>query len=181
LAVAQPTARASLNFPTLTATMTDSANRDIRFQGAIVQDDRILILRYQPSEDLPFWLIPGGGREQGETESECVAREMHEETNLIVHVERQILEVAAPEGDTYRLLRTYLCYPLAGTASPGYEPETEAADVGEITEVRWLQLHGEQDWPEDLRQDPIGYPQFREIRRILGYLIAEDQAGDDTR
>lgn len=127
----------------------------------------MLILRYEPPSDPPFWLIPGGGRELGESQTECVVREMREETNLTVRVERQILEISAPQGDTYNLLRTYLCSCLEGVASPGYEPEADAVEVGEITEVRWLRLHDDHDWPEDLRTDLISYPQISEIRRIL--------------
>lgn len=145
------------------------AEREIRFQGAVVSDHCMLMLLYRPPRGAPFWLIPGGGRESEETDQECVAREILEETHLTVRVERQILEVDAPPDGVYLRLRTYLCTPVSGSARPGYEPEDDAADVGEIAAVRWFVLRDEGSWPGDVKEDPISLSQLRGIRRALGY------------
>jgi 8-oxo-dGTP diphosphatase len=66
-----------------------------------------------------FWLLPGGGREAGESEEACVEREVREETHLEVAVERLLFEMPdIPEG-IYDRLRTYLCQVVDGEARPG--------------------------------------------------------------
>jgi 8-oxo-dGTP diphosphatase len=68
-------------------------NRHTRYQGAIVRDHHILVLKQRI---FPIgrvcWIFPGGGIEPGETEEECVKREMKEETNLDVEVKRLLLD-----------------------------------------------------------------------------------------
>lgn len=59
-------------------------SRITRFQGAIIRNDHILLVRhheYAGGHD--YWVIPGGGREEGETEQECVKREIKEETKRL--------------------------------------------------------------------------------------------------
>ncbi len=142
--------------------------RHTRYQGLIVQDDRVLLIRVkQLSTDHDFWVIPGGGIEDSETEEECIIREIQEETNLDVGVDRLVLDESLPPGEVYQRLKTYLCTPISGEASPGYEPEA-AADAS-ITEVRWFDLLDESAWDEDLRQDPFTYPTLVKLRKTLGY------------
>ena len=51
--------------------------RHTRYQGAIIKDDQILLIKHtEHASGRSFWVIPGGGREPGETEMACVAREM---------------------------------------------------------------------------------------------------------
>jgi 8-oxo-dGTP pyrophosphatase MutT (NUDIX family) len=45
-----------------------------------------------------FWLMPGGGREKGETEEACVQREVREATDLEVTVVRPLFEVSDHPG-----------------------------------------------------------------------------------
>ncbi len=45
-----------------------------------------------------FWVIPGGGLEAGESDEECVIREMREETGLEVQVEKLLIEEVLPPG-----------------------------------------------------------------------------------
>jgi len=60
--------------------------RYARYQGAIVQDDQLLLIKHRVFEDnSEFWMIPGGGREAGETEEEAVIREMHVGEPISVH------------------------------------------------------------------------------------------------
>jgi hypothetical protein len=43
-----------------------SPGRVVRYQGAILQDGHLLLLRYRnPLTQHAFWLLPGGGQETG--------------------------------------------------------------------------------------------------------------------
>ncbi len=142
--------------------------RFTRYQGAIVRDDEILLLYWQESSGVGFWLFPGGGREPGESAHEAVRREMAEETHLRVRVERLLLEMPAHERDAYDHVRTYLCRVEAGEARPGSEPELKTS--GDILAVRWFDLRNEHGWPEALRRDAITYPTLQQVRGVLGYI-----------
>ena len=144
--------------------------RHTRYQGAIVQDGRILlILHRMNATGLSYWLLPGGGLEGTESEEECVRREMMEETNLDVRIEGLILDEPDHPDSMYKRRKTYLCQPVSGTASPGYEPELEAAAAYSIAEVRWFDLRDESSWVDELAGDPYTYPQLVRLRAILGY------------
>lgn len=146
-------------------------NRIIRYQGAIVQDGQILLIRHRAHDtDKSYWLLPGGGIEASETEEECVQREMWEETNLRVSVERLLLDRPAESSAVYQRRKTFLCAVLSGIAAPGYEPEEDAAAAYGIVEVAWLDLRDESDWPGLAKSDEITYPQLQSVRRELGYL-----------
>lgn len=147
------------------------AKRDIRYQGAIVQDDHLLLIRHREHRTgKDYWLFPGGGREEGESAEACVRREMQEETTLIVKVERLLLELPATFGGPYRLRRTYLCSILSGTAAPGYEPEASAAAQYGIVEVGWFDLRNAHSWNDLVRSDKITYPQMLQVQSLLGYV-----------
>jgi 8-oxo-dGTP diphosphatase len=144
--------------------------RRVRYQGAILKDGKILLIKHrQHSTGRSYWVIPGGGIEGVESEQECVIREMKEETNLEVRIERLILDEPAHPDGAYRWRKTYLCTPVSGEASPGYEPEPEAAADYAIVEVRWFDLSDEADWGDVLKQDPFTYPQMVRLREELGY------------
>lgn len=144
--------------------------REVRYQGAIVQDDHLLLIRHREHRTgKAYWLFPGGGREAGESAEECVRREMQEETNLIVQVERLLMEQPATLGGPYRLRRTYLCTILSGTASPGYEPEADAAAHYGIVEIGWFDLRRADRWNAQVRADQITYPQMLQVQLLLGY------------
>jgi predicted dehydrogenase/ADP-ribose pyrophosphatase YjhB (NUDIX family) len=144
--------------------------RVTRYQGAIVRDDHVLLIRHEMHDGSnTYWLLPGGGREPRETRETCVKREMLEETHLKVQIERLLVdEVAHPES-MYGRRRTYLCTPVGGEAQPGSEPEPDAAAAYAIAEVAWFDLRDESGWPTLLLQDPFTYPQMRQIRAALGY------------
>lgn len=47
-------------------------------------DNAILLIEVVPASAAPFWLTPGGAVEPGETTREAAARELHEETGIMV-------------------------------------------------------------------------------------------------
>ena len=145
-------------------------SRIIRYQGAIVRHDHILLIKHREhasGED--YWVIPGGGREDGETEEECVKREVMEETHLNVAVKRLLLDEPGHPDDVYQRFKTYLCIPMAGEAYPGHEPEPEAAETYAITEVGWFDLRDQTTWGAEVITDPFTYPLLERIRAALGY------------
>ena len=146
-------------------------SRVIRYQGVVIRDDHILLVKHREhATGRSYWVIPGGGREDNETEEACVQREMLEETHLVVTIEHLLLDDTISTGD-YQRFKTYLCKVGIGDAQPGYEPETEAAQRYAITEVGWFDLHHPASWDTQIRTDPITYPLLQKIQAILGYPI----------
>ncbi len=141
--------------------------RDVRYQGAIVNDGRVLLIRHQEHDNgRTYWLFPGGGIEPGESESECVQREMREETGLDVRVDDLIFDEPYPVVGVYVRRKMYLCTPLSGEAAPGYEPEAEASAVYGIVEVRWVSTSDEAEWGP-AATDPLTGPELRLLRAFV--------------
>ena len=140
-----------------------------RYQAAIMRGSDILLIRHQEHQGgRTYWLLPGGGREAGESEEDCVRREMREETGLQVSIERLLFEHPANwSGPGYQHYKTYLCTPGDGEPQPGYEPEIEASQIYGIVEVRWVNLWDESGWDEIMRQDPITYSNLQRAREAL--------------
>ena len=66
--------------------------RSIRYQGAIIQEHHVLLLKQlEYASGRSYWQIPGGGIAPGETEEQCVEREILEETGLSVQVDALLL------------------------------------------------------------------------------------------
>jgi 8-oxo-dGTP pyrophosphatase MutT (NUDIX family) len=140
--------------------------RDCRHQAAVVRDDHVLLIRVRDhDDDRTFWLCPGGGAEGDEDGVACVQREIMEEANLTVEVERLLWEEEGG-GVIYRRARTYLCRPL-GEPSPGLEPEVEFNSS--IIDVGWFDLRSFDTWHPDILSDSITMRWVHSLRSILGY------------
>ncbi|NHJ22634.1 MAG: NUDIX hydrolase [Candidatus Lokiarchaeota archaeon] len=145
-------------------------NRTTRYQGAVILNDQILLIKQRYYKDgREYWMLPGGGREEGETEEECIKREIKEETNLDVLVEKLLLDLPGKKDNFYPFYKTYLCKPLNDNAQPGSEPELESGLDLEIVEVGWYDLHSEANWPTDRIFKRFFYPTLKKVQKILGY------------
>jgi ADP-ribose pyrophosphatase YjhB (NUDIX family) len=144
--------------------------RDIRYQGAIIREDQVLLIKHREHDTgHAYWLLPGGGREEMESEEECVRRELREETHLSVEVERLVLDEPDPSPGAYERKKTFLCRIVAGVPEPGYEPEAEASQTYAIAEVRWFDLRAPDSWDSELKKDPFTFPLLQRLRAVLGY------------
>ena len=87
--------------------------------GAFVFDgDRVLLIErgHPPGEGL--WTVPGGRQEPGETLAQAVAREVREETGLVVEVGPLACDVERI-GDGYNfVILDYLARPIGGALAP---------------------------------------------------------------
>jgi 8-oxo-dGTP pyrophosphatase MutT (NUDIX family) len=147
--------------------------RSTRYQGAIIHDHLILLLKQmEHASGRSYWQIPGGGIEPDETEEQCVQREMLEETGLHVHVHSLLLDEPSTPGAIYQRWKTYRCHILAGEARPGCEPEAVYADAYSFTEVGWFDLRQPTTWNAQLAAAPFVYSWLQRIQAALGYPVA---------
>ncbi|MGH2607840.1 MAG: NUDIX hydrolase [Tepidiformaceae bacterium] len=145
--------------------------RFCRYQAAIVrdEDDHILLIQHREhASGRAYWVVPGGGIEDGESEEACVCREAMEETNLEVEVVRLLLDEPVIDGRVYERSKTYLCRVVSGEASPGHEPEPEIAANYGIHAVGWYDLMVPESWGE-VYEDRYTGPMLMRIRSALGY------------
>jgi ADP-ribose pyrophosphatase YjhB (NUDIX family) len=134
--------------------------RHTRYQAVVMRNGSALLIRCAFRDGQTVWILPGGGREDGETEEACVVREVREETGLVVRVEQLLFDAPAePPDGTYTRWRTYLCSVIEGEAAPG-GGEGASAD---LIDVMWLTLDDVRLWPDDIRGDVFLYPQLQAI------------------
>ena len=90
--------------------------------GAVIKDrsGRLLLIRRGHEPGKGQWSIPGGRVEAGESDAEALAREVREETGLVVAVGRLIGAVRRPAGAGSVLdIRDYAASVIGGTLIPG--------------------------------------------------------------
>jgi 8-oxo-dGTP diphosphatase len=100
--------------------------------GVLVRaDGRLLLVRRGTEPARGQWSVPGGRREPGETDEAATARELHEETGLVVVVDELlgVVERHAPDGAVY-VIRDYACrLPDEAAAGPARAGD-DADEVG---------------------------------------------------
>ena len=84
-----------------------------------------------------------------------------------------VLDFPAIEGDSYANYRTFLCEIVSGEPAPGLEPECDDDIKYSITETRWFDLAEPAYWDQDLLNDPCTFSQLQEIRKALGFDLAD--------
>jgi len=108
-------------------------------------------------------MLPGGGREEDEDETTCVAREVLEECGVRIQVERLLSDVAAdPPDGTYTRWRTYQCTVISGKPRTGGGEGPNA----ELIATQWLPLN-QSLWPDDIASDVYLAPQLLAISASL--------------
>ncbi len=87
--------------------------------GIVFNKDRSQVLLVK-RRDVPVWVLPGGGIEQGENSSEAVIREVFEETGLKVEVMRKAAKYS-PVNKLARYTEIYECLSTKGYLQKGSE------------------------------------------------------------
>jgi 8-oxo-dGTP diphosphatase len=111
--------------------------------AVIFQEKTLLLILRQ---DVPIWVLPGGGIEDGETPEDAAIREVWEETGLKVKIERQIAEYTPINRLS---AKTYLfeCRTIEGTLTPSSESKKLAFFPLDNLPPNLFQVHRE--WLKD--------------------------------
>ena len=112
-------------------------SRDVRCKAVILKGRQILVIRhYNSKRNEEYWLLQGGVLEDGESEEECIIREIKEETNLDVEIKGILFDELGMGRDVYRRYITFLCEPLRYDENPGFG----SVDYRKIVELVWRPL-----------------------------------------
>ncbi len=111
-------------------------------KAIVIRDGCVLVTRNLDDVG-PFFLLPGGGQEHGETLPEALRREFMEEVGISIEVHDLVLvrdyiarnHEFADEGDVHQLELCFRCT-LLGDELPANGPNPDVWQVG----VDWLDL-----------------------------------------
>lgn len=98
-----------------------SENKRVRVRAIIIQDDKLVVM-YREFETRKFYCFPGGGILPGETEEECVIREVKEEFGITIMPIKKVYEYVNDINIEY----FYICKYVSGKFGTGdgeeYDP-----------------------------------------------------------
>lgn len=109
--------------------------------------------------------MPGGGRELGESEEECVIRELREETHLDVTVDGLLIDGPSHRHSPYGRFKIYLCSHTGGIVRP---------DGVETTDVAWFDLRSHDQMALAIVNNETTHDTLQRIRKALGDPLSWD-------
>ena len=113
----------------------------IRVGAVVERDGTLLLVRHQKPDRVPYWVLPGGRLEPGETIPECAEREISEETGLsarflgVLYVSEFLKEGRHTVDVTVKM--------AAGgneEAELGSDPEVVPGSEPTLRELRWVEV-----------------------------------------
>lgn len=111
----------------------------VRVAAVVARENRLLLVRHQKPDRAPYWVLPGGRLEPGETIPACAAREVDEETGLraafsgVLYVGEFLREGRHTIDVTVRMIPDD-----AAEASLGTDPEVAPDAEPTLRELRWV-------------------------------------------
>jgi 8-oxo-dGTP diphosphatase len=111
----------------------------VRVAAVVERKGALLLVRHQKPDRDPYWVLPGGRLEPGETIPECASRELAEETGLAARFSG-ILYVSEflREGRHTIDVVARMALEGEGEVSLGSDPEVAPGNEPTLAELRWV-------------------------------------------
>jgi 8-oxo-dGTP diphosphatase len=128
----------------------------VRVAAVLEREGALLLVRHQKPDRDPYWVLPGGRLEPGETIPECASREVAEETGLTASFSGVLyLSEFLREGRHTIDVVARMALEGNAEASLGSDPEVAPGTEPTLTEVRWVsveELRGIQLLPDSIKE-----------------------------
>ena len=123
----------------------DQGNRRFNYRvvGVAIHNEAVLLHR---ADHEPFWTLPGGRAEHGETAEQTITREMAEELAADIHVDRLLWVVEnffEYDGLSYHELALYFLVRLRPGSAPLDSEAFDGVESGMPLRFRWFPLRRE--------------------------------------
>ncbi len=111
----------------------------VRVAAVVEREGSLLLVRHQKPGRDPYWALPGGRLEPGETIPGCASRELAEETHLTATFSG-VLYVSEFLRDGRHTIDVVARMALEGEgeASLGSDPEVAPGNEPTLAELRWV-------------------------------------------
>ncbi len=113
----------------------------VRVAAVVEREGELLLVRHQKPDREPYWVLPGGRLEPGETIPECAGRELAEETGLTARFSG-VLYVSEFLREGRHTIDVVARMVLKGDeeATLGSDPEVAPGTEPTLREVRWVSV-----------------------------------------
>ncbi len=118
------------------------------------RDGALLLVRHEKPGREPYWVLPGGRLEPGETIPQCAEREVSEETGLDGRF-AGVLYISEFLREGRHTVEVTALVKAGGEAALGSDPEVAPGSEPTLRELRWVgpeQLRGITLLPGHLKQ-----------------------------
>jgi 8-oxo-dGTP diphosphatase len=111
----------------------------VRVAAVVDREGQLLLVRHQKPGRDPYWVLPGGRLEPGETIPECAAREVAEETGLSARFSGLLYVGEFLREDRHTVDVVARMEAEAGSeAALGSDPEVAPGEEPTLRELRWV-------------------------------------------
>lgn len=124
-----------------------------RVRAIIIENGKLLTIKRVKEKEI-YWVLPGGGIEDGESDIEALVRECHEELGVNVEVGEFVSEDDFYWKGELEKIYFYKCEILSGEVGTGEGPEFQENSHYEGSfHVQWLNISELENY--DLRPENI--------------------------
>lgn len=119
----------------------DGLDFGVRVGVVLEREARILLVRHEKPGIEPYWVLPGGRLEPGESIPDCARREILEETNLKAEFS-EVLYVSEfmREGRHTIDVTVEMTFDEGQEATLGSDPEVAPGEAPTLKELRWVEI-----------------------------------------
>ena len=113
----------------------------VRVAAVVERNGALLLVRHQKPDRDPYWVLPGGRLEPGETIPECAGRELAEETGLTAGFSG-VLYMSEFLREGRHTIDVVARMSMEGNeeATLGSDPEVAPGTEPTLREVRWVSV-----------------------------------------